>query len=115
MAKKKLAKTGVKRKAPRKLKLAAFFRKLWSQPALLDKFSESPAGRDEVLTKFNLSPAHKKLIAGGCVRDIIGELAGAKTRSESSVVLNTDDDGDNEIDCGHPECKAFVATIRPKR
>lgn len=111
---KRHAKTGVKSKAPRRVKLAGFFRKLWSKPELMEKFSSSPAGRAEVLAQFNLSGAHKKLISEGCVRDIMQELAGFKPRTESSSVLVCDDDGEH-IDCGHPECKAFVATLRQKR
>ena len=111
---KRRIKTGVKSKASRRVKLAGFFRKLWSKPDLLEKFSSSPAGRDEVLAQFNLSDAHKKLIAGGCVRDIIQALAGVTPSPSYNTVLTTDDEGDNHIDCGHPECKAFVATLRKK-
>ena len=97
----------------KRVSLTAFFGKLWAQPDLMERFSSGRPGRDEVVAKFNLSAADKKLVADGCVRDIIGELAGAKTSSEASSVLTTDENG--SVDCGHAECKAFVSTLRHKK
>jgi hypothetical protein len=104
------------RKAARRVPLAAFFRKLWSKPALLERFSASPEGRAEVLEKFNLHPDHKQMLHKGCIRDVIRELAGVKTAGArptrmmmaNSTVINCTD----EVDCGHEECAAFAAAVR---
>jgi len=95
----------------RKTSLAAFFRKLWSRPELLARFSRSPAGREEVLQGFNLSARHRRILVGGCMRDIIRELAGvsAKTAASNTIIDCTDDP-----ECGHPECKAFMKAVRPR-
>jgi len=105
------------RKAAPRVPLATFFRRLWSKPALLERFSSSPEGRAEVLDKFNLHPDHKQMLHKGCVRDVIRELAGVKTNSgpkrqrmilENSTVINCTD----EVDCGHAECAAFATAVR---
>jgi hypothetical protein len=106
------------RKTAPRVGLAAFFRNLWSKPALLERFSSSPEGRAEVLKKFKLDPAHAKMLEAGCVRDIIRELAGVKaprtaakpTRMmvDNSTVINCTDD----VDCGHEECQAFATAVR---
>lgn len=95
----------------RKISLAAFFRKLWSKPELLERFSESPEGREEVLRQFNLSARHKKLIVEGCVRDLIAELAGVKTRSQTNTLISAVAD----LKCGHPECEAFIKAIKKRK
>ena len=108
------------RKTAPRVPLATFFRKLWSKPALLERFSASPEGRAEVLDKFNLHPDHKEMLHKGCVRDVIRELAGVKTNSgakratmalDNSTVINAT----NEVDCGHPECSAFAMAVRNTR
>lgn len=111
----KRAKRRPTRKAAPRVGLAAFFRNLWSKPALLERFSSSPEGRAEVLKKYNLDPAHTRMLEAGCVRDIIRELAGVKatrrpTRMmmENSTVINCTDD----VDCGHEECRAFSLAVR---
>jgi len=91
----------------RKTSLAAFFRKLWSKPALLARFSESRQGREGVLGQFKLSPRHKKLLVGGCMHDIIAELAGVKGTTRNIYVSVVPD-----LDCGHPECKAFIKAVK---
>jgi|SRR5690242_15346878 hypothetical protein len=103
------------RKTPPRVGLAAFFRSLWSKPGLLERFSSSPEGRAEVLKKFNLDPAHARMLEAGCVRDIIRELAGVKTGGKptrmmmaNSTVINCTDD----VDCGHEECRAFSLAVR---
>jgi hypothetical protein len=104
-----MAKSKSKRSPRRKTSLAAFFRKLWSKPGLLERFSESPEGRGEVLRQFNLSAKHKKILIGGCMRDIIRELAGVKYSTETMTVINA-----AAVDCGHPECKAFTKAAKPR-
>jgi hypothetical protein len=110
-------KTKAVRKPPpsRAADLAVFFRKLWSQPALLEQFSSNPAGREEVLAGFKLSAPHRALLVQGCVRDIIAELAGVRTSPQNTaqntvIVSCTDDD---RLECGHPECKAFMVAVAP--
>jgi hypothetical protein len=97
---------------PRGADLAVFFRKLWSQPALLERFSSSPAGREEVLARFDLSSPHRALLVQGCVRDIIAELAGVQTSADSSTVIISCTDAERR-ECGHPECKAFMTAVTP--
>lgn len=114
----KPAKRRPTRKSARRVGLAAFFRDLWSKPALLERFSSSREGRAEVLGKFNLDPAHAKMLEAGCVREIIRELAGVKARKtgvratrmmmDNSTVINCTDD----VDCGHEECQAFATAVR---
>jgi hypothetical protein len=94
----------------RKISLAAFFRKLWSKPELLARFSESPKGREEVLQQFKLSPKHKKLLIRGCMRDIIAELAGGPGPGENSFIINAAD----TVSCGHPECQAFMDAVEKR-
>ncbi len=107
------------RKAAPRVPLATFFRRLWSKPALLERFSSSPEGRAEVLDKFNLHPDHKDMLHRGCVSDVIRALAGVKTNAgakrermlANSTVINCTD----EVDCGHPECGAFAVAVRNTR
>lgn len=98
------------KKAPARVDLAAFFRKLWSKPAMLEHFSASPEGRDEVLAKFNLSPRHREMLTRACMREIIPELAGVKAMAENSTVINSSD----VAECGHAECTAFMAAVKPR-
>ena len=90
--------------------LAAFFRKLWSQPDLLERFSSSAAGREEVLARFDLSEAHKALLVKGRVRDIIAGLTSAPTPNTNTIVVSCTDD--DRLDCGHDECKAFMVAVQ---
>jgi hypothetical protein len=90
--------------------LGAFYRKLWSKPDLMEKFSSSPAGRDAVIAQSNLTPAHQKLVARGCLRDVMQELAGAPAAASSTVPNYVHDAG---VDCGHPECQAFMKSVKP--
>lgn len=100
-----------KRPPSRGSDLAVFFRKLWSQPGLLERFSSSPAGREEVLAGFELSAPHRALLVQGCVRDIIAELAGVKTSTaQSTVIISCTDD--DRLECGHAECKAFMVAVQ---
>ena len=117
----KPAKRRPTRKSAPRVGLAAFFRRLWSKPALLERFSASPEGRAEVLGKFNLDPNHAKMLEAGCIRDVIRELAGVKTARTgarptrmmmaNSTVINCTDD----VDCGHMECRAFSLAVRTTR
>src|SRR4051812_43729915 len=112
----KPAKRRTTRKSPQRFPLAAFFRRLWGKPALLERFSSSPEGRAEVLGKFNLHPDHSRILQAGCVRDVIRELAGVKTTRTrmafaNSTVINATDD----VDCGHEECSAFSLAVRNTR
>jgi hypothetical protein len=99
------------RKVARKTSLAAFFRKLAKKPELFERFAGSPDGRKEVLKQFNLSGAHQKLLEQGCVRDILFELAGAVVTGPGVTIVIASPDAP---DCGHPECKAFLAARKPK-
>jgi hypothetical protein len=92
--------------------LAAFFRKLGSQPDLLERFSSSPAGREEVLARFDLSEAHKALLAKGRVRDIIAGLAAAQPTPDTNTVIVSCASHDDRLDCGHDECKAFMEAVK---
>jgi hypothetical protein len=65
-----------------------------------------------VLARFDLSAPHRALLVQGCVRDIIAELAGVKTSTESSTVLIGCTDTDRR-GCGHPVCMAFMAAVKP--
>ncbi len=94
----------------RKIKLASFFRKLWSKPELLAKFSKSRAARKEIAGQFNLSARHKKIVERGCVRDIIGELAGVTAPSPNSFIINAAD----TLACKHPDCKAFMKAVKKR-
>jgi hypothetical protein len=95
----------------RRVSLAGFFRRLWGNHSLMARFSESREGRDEVLDRFQLSARHRKMLAEGCMRDIIRELAGVKKEAkESNTVVNCTD----EVECGHPECAAFMKAVRKK-
>lgn len=91
----------------RRLSLAAFFRKLWSRKDLLERFSSGPEARAEVLREFNLAPAHRKVLEKGCVRDIIGALAGVSAPN-STVVIDSSD----VVTCGHAECEAFMSAVK---
>jgi hypothetical protein len=94
--------------AKRKVGLAPFFRKLAKSPNLLEKFSSGEQGRTEVLGTFNLAARHRKMLAEGCIRDIISELAGVAPNS--TVVVNSTD----EVECGHAECEAFMNALKPR-
>ena len=108
---KKPTKKSPAKKASAKIDLAVFFRRLWSKPALLEQFSASPEGRDQVLDKFNLSERHRDMLVRGCMREIIPELAGVKAMmGENSTVVWSGD----EAECGHRECAAFLAAVKPR-
>lgn len=107
---KKPSKKSPAKRAAAKIELGAFFRKLWSKPALLEQFSASPQGRDQVLDKFNLSARHRDMLARGCMREIIPELAGVKAMAENSTVVNCS----YQAECGHAECAAFMAAVKPR-
>jgi hypothetical protein len=94
----------------RKITLASFFRKLWSKPELLARFSKSRAARKEVAGQFNLSARHKKIVEGGCVRNIIGELAGVKAAAANTYIIGAAD----TLACKHPECKAFMKAVKKR-
>ena len=98
------------RKPAAKIELGAFFRKLWSKPALLEQFSASPEGRDQVLDKFNLSARHREMLVRGCMREIIPELAGVKGLTPNNTVVNCA----HHAECGHAECVAFMAVVKPR-
>jgi hypothetical protein len=103
----------------RKTSLAAFLRKLWSSPALMDRFSESRAGRQEVIARFKLNPRHARLLLDGCVRDIVVELAGGQPKAQSTVSIGVEK-GSADVTCGHPECKSFMTAavdhlVKPKK
>ena len=98
----------------RKVSLAAFLRKLWSNEDLMLRFSESRASRQAVLKEYNLSPRHEKLLREGCTRDIMVELAGATKLAESTTSIIECDKGHADVSCGHPECKAFMDVVARK-
>jgi hypothetical protein len=115
-----------------KLTLAQFFRALWKKPDLMERFSAGRDQRAEVLQKFNLTPAHRELLQEGCVHHIIRELAGVKAAPApaaraaaalapaaaapavaAAAAENTVIYAANEITCNHPECRAFMSTLKP--
>jgi hypothetical protein len=103
----KPAKKTPRRNSKRPLTLAAFFRKLWTQHKDRE-FSTNPKRRQEIVESSNLSPAHKRLLKRGCMKDIIAELAGVQLTTANSTVIECAD----EVECGHPECEAFIAAAR---
>jgi hypothetical protein len=107
----KATKAPAKAKAPPRERLAAFFRKLYKQPKLMQKFTESAASRKEVLANTDLTPQHQDLLATGCVRDMIGALSGAAP-SDNTTISCLDDDGEAAL-CNHPDCNAFRAATKP--
>ncbi len=105
-----MAKSKKSRGSKRKTSLPAFFRKLWSRPDLLERFSRSPKGRAEVLREFSLSARHQTILAAGCMRDILRELAGIKGVAENTYIIGAADD----VKCRHPECQAFMKAIKKR-
>jgi hypothetical protein len=91
--------------------LAGFLRKLSSQPDTLERFSSSPAGREQVLADSALSAPHKELLAKGCVRDIIGALAGVPAATQNNTVIIATANA-NQLECGHAECTAFMTAVK---
>jgi hypothetical protein len=105
---KKPAKKSAGRKAARPLSLAAFFRKLWGQRKQMEQFSADLKRRQEIVDSSNLSAAHKRLLKRGCMKDIMAELAGVKLSAANSTVIEAAD----VVQCGHPECEAFISASR---
>jgi hypothetical protein len=103
--------------AKRKTSLAGFLRKLWSSPKLMDRFSESREGRQDVIKQFNLSARHARLLLDGCVNDLVFELAGGKKVAQSTTTVINCDRDHGDVKCGHPECEAFMNSLagRAKR
>lgn len=93
----------------RKKDLGAFFRWLWAKPENLRRFAAGGDERVEIIDAFGPSPRHRALLLGGCLRDIIAELAGAKPSENSTVVTETD-----RVTCGHAECLAFAEVVGRK-
>ncbi|HEY6909240.1 MAG TPA: hypothetical protein VI356_07720 [Myxococcales bacterium] len=104
----KPAKKSAGRKAARPLSLAAFFRKLWGQRKQMEQFSTDPIRRRQIVDGSNLSPAHKRLLRRGCMKDIMAELVGVKLSAANSTIIECAD----EVECGHPECEAFISATR---
>lgn len=107
---KAIKKAPARRALPRE-RLAAFFRKLYKQPGLMEKFSSSAAGREEVLAKSDLTEEHRQILAAGCMRDILVALSGASETMNTTVSVGVGDEGDGDGDqlrlCNHPDCQAF--------
>jgi hypothetical protein len=113
-----------KRTSRPEIGLAAFFRKLEQKPDLLERFSAGRAGRAEVLRHFNLSAKHRQLLLEGSSTALAAELSGGNQRAENSTVINiplfaaepSPSSGKTHsathIDCGHPDCEAFLAATR---
>lgn len=93
----------------RNLTLAGFFRALWKSPDLLERFASGKEGRAAVLRQLRVGEADRKLLAEGCVVDIIQALAGVKPGpgADNVVIYSVGD-----VSCGHPECKAFMASLK---
>jgi hypothetical protein len=109
-SKKPASKAAARSKTAGKSTLGGFYRKLWSKPDLMEKFSSSPAGRDAVIAQSNLTPAHQELVAKGCLRDVMQELAGAPASPSNTV--NNVVSANGGVDCGHPECQAFMNAVK---
>ncbi len=101
-------------KAKRRTSLAGFLRKLWKSPALMEQFSESRAGREKVLAGFNLAAKDRRILLEGCVRDIVVALAGGTAEMTTTVVISAAR-GTADVQCGHSECKAFMASLAKPR
>jgi hypothetical protein len=111
-SKKPASKAAARPKTAGKSALGGFYRKLWSKPDMMEKFSSGPAGRDAVIAQSNLTPAHQKLVAKGCLRDVMQALAGAPAvASANNTVPNYVSAA--AVDCGHPECQAFMNAVKP--
>jgi hypothetical protein len=80
----------------------------------MDQFSESRAGRAQVLARFKLAPGDRRILLDGCVRDIVVALAGGTARMSTTVVISAER-GTADVKCGHRECKAFMATLAKPR
>jgi hypothetical protein len=100
-------KNGAPKKAvAKKSDLHGFFRKLYSKPEMMSAFTAGGESRQKVMASAKLSDAHQKLLASGCVPDIIRALSGApvgKVAENSTVVEATS----GMMTCSHPECQAF--------
>jgi hypothetical protein len=111
-SKKPASKSAAPSKTAGRSALGGFYRKLWSKPDLMEKFSSGPAGRDAVIAQSNLTPAHRKLVAKGCLRDVMQALAGATAVSSANTTV-PNYVHDAGVDCGHPECQAFMNAVKP--
>ena len=98
-------KAPAQRAPPPRERLAGFFRKLYKQPALMQKFSASAAGREAVLEKSDLTAEHRNVLATGCLRDIIMALSGADCTVNCTIQCDPGDGGGSL--CEHAECHAF--------
>lgn len=87
--------------------LAAFFRALGTNPALLERFSSSPAGRARVLAKFNLSEEHESLLVRGRVQEIVGTLVANMCTLENCTINVGDSPETADQLCDHADCNAF--------
>ena len=87
--------------------LAAFFRKPGAQPALLERFSTSPASRAQVLAGFNLSHEHTALLVQGRVQETTGALLRSACTLETCTVSISDSPDESDQLCNHADCKAF--------
>jgi len=99
----------------RRVSLAAFLRKLWSNPKLMERFSQSKAGRAEVIRQFNLTQRHARMLLEACVRDIVLELAGATGLARNSTVVLNTEKSQADVSCGHAHCEAFMRAMGTKR
>jgi hypothetical protein len=111
-SKKPAPKAAARPKASGKSTLGGFYRKLWSKPDMMEKFSSSPAGRDAVIAQSNLTPAHQKLVAKGCLRDVMQELAGVRAVAGANNTVNNVVSANGGVDCGHAECQAFMNAVK---
>ena len=93
-----------RRPAPRD-RLAAFFRKLYKQPAMMEKFTSSAATREALLERSDLTVDHRNVLSTGCLRDIILALSGADCTVNCTI--SCDHDGEDSPLCKHPDCNAF--------
>ncbi|HZX96902.1 MAG TPA: hypothetical protein VFE90_20445 [Myxococcales bacterium] len=83
--------------------------KLWSDPDLKDRFKQGRAAREQVVREANLSEHHGKLVVDGCVTHIMAELAGMDTTANTNGTIQIAD----MVDCGHPQCQAFMNALKP--
>jgi hypothetical protein len=109
MAKKKPAARGASGDGAKR-RLHAFFRKLYSDPELMEKFGAGPSGRDAAMKGQNLTDEHQNLLRRGCVPEVIRALVGAdaSARTFTSTIV----EGHAAIACAHPECQAFARAAR---
>jgi hypothetical protein len=107
----KVAKNRRRSSAASASQLQSFFRDLYSNPSLMERFNGGRENRRQVLERSNLTKKHRDLLTGGCVPEIIRSLVGAPRGARiaaNSTVIECDD----TVTCGHVQCEAFSNAVK---